>query len=337
MKTIYIKTTEACNLDCPHCYTSGSKGKKVFWDVNKVKAWLKDYIETLPKTEEIHFELHGGEPFVSKTEDLHDFIDFVRSYGERMSVGLTSNLVFKLTEDRMGVIKRLDGIGTSWDEKGRFKTEQDLNLWRENVKTIKEATDVPFTCNVSMQSGLLKHKPDHLVMQFMHMGFDKLRFEKITLSGNAIVNRDIVPTNKAVNDFLCDLHVYLKKYPDVRKRIHIVNMEEIYLKFENRIMDAGTYFRKCESNVLTINADGNISGCPNDAPEIKYGVLSDKVETSLTSNKRIFQIAKEATLNDKCYECKLVNHCGGGCYKLHWDETGCPTPQKIFFDLLKKE
>ena len=32
---IYLKTTETCQLDCSHCFTSGSLGRKIYFDVDK--------------------------------------------------------------------------------------------------------------------------------------------------------------------------------------------------------------------------------------------------------------------------------------------------------------
>ena len=37
---IYLKTTETCQLDCAHCFTSGRSGKKVFFNVNNVKSFF---------------------------------------------------------------------------------------------------------------------------------------------------------------------------------------------------------------------------------------------------------------------------------------------------------
>ena len=338
MKTVYLKTTETCNLDCSHCYTSGSKGRKIFWDIEKVKTWINKLVESLPKNESVHFEIHGGEPFICKTSDLHDVIDFIRSYQRDFTVAITSNLVFNLTEDRLSVLSKLDGIGTSWDLKGRFENEDQLNLWKNNVRLIKEKfPNIPFCCNTTISTSvILLEDISSLIQMYLDLGFDRLRFEKITLSGNAIINRDVVPTNKQANDFLYRLHLLLKDNPSIRDRLDITNMEEIYSKFENRLMNSGTYFRNCESNLYTINADGTIGGCPNDGPITNYGNITEPIEKINKSDKRIFQIVKESTLYDECYECPLNNYCGGGCYKLHWDETGCPTPKKLLFKIIEE-
>lgn len=340
MKTIYLKTTETCNLDCPHCYTSGSKGRKVFWDVKKVKDWINRFIESLPKKESIHFEIHGGEPFISKTEDLLEVIQFIRSFNqEQYSIGVTSNLVFTLTQQRMAILDEVDGIGTSWDAEGRFNKPNQLPLWKQNINIIRKAfPDKHITCNTVLSKPLIDYYPFPNLMEriYLPLGFDAVRFEKITLSGSANINRDIVPFNGEVNNYLLGIHHHLEKNPHLRDRINVVNMEEIYTKFENRIMNSGTYFRQCERNLFTLNADGTIGGCPNDAPDIHYGEITHSIHRLNDSPNRMFQIIKESQRHDECYECSFIQYCGGGCYKLHWDETGCPTPKKLLSELKSK-
>ena len=45
------KTTETCNLNCKHCFTSGINGPKVYWNTNKIinidndKTWYDTNVE----------------------------------------------------------------------------------------------------------------------------------------------------------------------------------------------------------------------------------------------------------------------------------------------------
>ena len=38
---IYLKTTETCQLDCSHCFTSGSRGRKIYFNVDKTIDWFR--------------------------------------------------------------------------------------------------------------------------------------------------------------------------------------------------------------------------------------------------------------------------------------------------------
>lgn len=339
MKNIYIKTTETCNLDCPHCFTSGSQGAKVFWNIEKVKNWLAKLDRELPKDEMFVVALHGGEPFICKMEDLNSVADFVYSLDRETDLSASTNLVYKLTPDRLEFItKRLSGIMTSWDMVGRFQTEEQLKLWESNIKTIQDITKDPMFIKINTV----------LTKPFIHFGIDRyfnevifknnikyMDISKLTVHGSAKKNPAIVPTNKEVRDYFYQLHEYVEKH-NLRKEIVIDVLEDIYIKIEKKQMDSGTYFRQCETNLYTINANGTVSSCPNEAPTAIFGTIDDSIEKLHNSPKRIFQIHQETVLPDTCYKCDLLDYCGGGCYKQHWDETGCTTPKRLIRELINK-
>ena len=57
----YIKTTETCNLNCSHCYTSGKNGRKLYFNPTHVSHWVNQFASNRTA----HFEFHGGEPFLA--------------------------------------------------------------------------------------------------------------------------------------------------------------------------------------------------------------------------------------------------------------------------------
>ena len=61
---VYLKTTETCNLNCKHCFTNGTNGAKIYWDTNLVIDWITRLHKHTPDLDSIHFEFHGGEPFL---------------------------------------------------------------------------------------------------------------------------------------------------------------------------------------------------------------------------------------------------------------------------------
>ena len=62
---MYLKTTETCQLNCKHCFTSGSNGAKIYWNTDKIVDWIHRFRKDKPsKADSIHFEFHGGEPFL---------------------------------------------------------------------------------------------------------------------------------------------------------------------------------------------------------------------------------------------------------------------------------
>ena len=53
---IYLKTTETCQLDCSHCFTSGSRGRKIYFDVDKTVDWFRRLKNDITEIENIHIE-----------------------------------------------------------------------------------------------------------------------------------------------------------------------------------------------------------------------------------------------------------------------------------------
>ena len=94
--TFYLKTTETCNLNCLHCFTSGTSGAKIYWKPDLVKDWLKKFRNENPKdTDTAHCEFHGGEPFLAPVSQMLDVWQECKDLWPKMSWGVTTNLVFK--------------------------------------------------------------------------------------------------------------------------------------------------------------------------------------------------------------------------------------------------
>ena len=55
-----MKTTETCNLNCEHCFTSGINGKKIYFNPVKTAKWVNQL-----KADSVWCEFHGGEPFLA--------------------------------------------------------------------------------------------------------------------------------------------------------------------------------------------------------------------------------------------------------------------------------
>ena len=67
----YVKTTETCNLNCKHCFTSGTSGPKVYWDTTKIIKWFKAFRKfNYHKNDTAHLEFHGGEPFLVPVSEM---------------------------------------------------------------------------------------------------------------------------------------------------------------------------------------------------------------------------------------------------------------------------
>ena len=98
----YLKTTETCQLNCKHCFTSGINGKKIYFDHFKTIDFIKRFRQYFNKdTDTIHLEFHGGEPFLAPVSHMNKVYEECKDLWPNMSWGITSNLVFKLKEEHL--------------------------------------------------------------------------------------------------------------------------------------------------------------------------------------------------------------------------------------------
>lgn len=328
-RTVYLKTTETCNLNCKHCFTNGINGKKIFWNHNEIVNWITKLNATLKITDSVHFELHGGEPFLAPLETLEYVVEQSKKLNNNFTFAAATNLVYKLTDDiRFFIRDKLDnGISTSWDPDIRFKNNKQENLWLSNLKTLI-SDGINVTLNISISTSVINLDIEKLLIWIKSLGIQDLSFERITSHGNASNNNSIVPNNRDVDNWYLRLHEASEKL-GARKWFNNTLLEEVYVKFEKRISNSGTFYRACEERLFTINADGTIAGCPNSAPDSIYGNIKDSISSLLTSPGRIETMAKEKMRNELCLSCNVFEFCGSGCYQLQWDGYICPSPKTL--------
>ena len=326
MIVFYVKTTETCNLNCEHCFTSGSKGRKIFFNPEDTAKFVNHW-----GNEEIHIDFHGGEPFLAPLDDMKRFHTLVRDVNPSSSIGVTTNLTFKLTPEKVSFIQNeLSGrICTSWDEGIRWTNVRQYDLWKKNVRLLI-GLGVDVKVNVSMNTKLMKRSPAGVLALFRELGIREIAFERLTHDGTAERNPHIFPTNKAIDDWIWEMD----KVND-RDYFDNVLLESVYAKFEGKGNRNSTFCRGCEKIMFTINADGTVAGCPNSAPTAHYATIYDSKESVLASPERACMIATEAYQNPECISCEVFGQCGGDCYKLNWD-TQCPAPKRLMYGLNNK-
>jgi len=332
MNVIYLKTTETCNLNCKHCFTSGKNGAKIFWDFEKTSDWLRRLSQTL-MSEHVHVEFHGGEPFLADINSLKYVYDSSKNLWPSMSWGATTNLTYKLTPEIIEFIQGPLGnrIATSWDTDIRFSNQRQYDLWRMNVARL---IDIGVTVKlfVSVSSGLLKWDPEDFLEWVRDLGVKELSLERITYDGNARVHPDIFPLNSEQDTWFLKLH---QASEALGARNWFVNefLETVYDKFSNGVTNSGTFCRDCEEKLFTVNADGTIAGCPNSAPTSTFGHINDDINALLSDPRRINNIACEKNRNPICFSCDVFSYCSGDCHQLPWQDNVCGAPKSLMRQL----
>ena len=76
---VYLKTTDTCQLNCNHCFTNGSNGKKGFFDVPKTIEFFHKLKEYRPYLRTGNISFHGG---LLMTIILDGLIKRLKIFGE---------------------------------------------------------------------------------------------------------------------------------------------------------------------------------------------------------------------------------------------------------------
>ena len=194
---IYLKTTETCQLDCSHCFTSGSRGRKIYFDVDKTINWFRRLKNDITEIESIHIEFHGGEPFLAPLVDMWSLWRGTYNLWANPSYGICTNLVFTLDDAKLEFIDTaLQGqIGTSWDPSIRFANPQQYDLWHKNINILTSNPKNYVSLFISLSKDVIEKRPIEL-LQFAHsLNIDALHLERITINGSARKNNSIIPSN----------------------------------------------------------------------------------------------------------------------------------------------
>ena len=333
---MYLKTTETCQLNCAHCFTSGRSGQKIYWNTDKLVDWIHRFRKEKPAAQDsIHMEFHGGEPVLLPVGQMRKGYDACDGFWDQMSWGATTNLVFKLKDQHMDFIKGPLGnrLGTSWDRKIRFENKNQYNLWHKNVKTLL-ADGVTIRLFISLTKDTLAKDPIVLLRWCRRLGVQEVSLERLTNNGSAREASEIFPSNKELDEYFLKMHMQSEEH-GARDWFENDFLENVYAKFEKTMTTCGTFCRDCEQKLFTINGNGTIAGCPNSAPEQAFGSLDDSIDTLLKSPKRIRTILEEKMRNPNCLSCPVSRFCGGDCHQLGWDGDICGAPKSLMMELAK--
>ena len=266
---IIFSTTNACNLNCPHCFVKKSSEKL---DIQKAKDLIEECCKfqdssNFPFINKIGFT--GGEPFLYK-----DFL-------------------FEVTKFAIEKDFLFDQIMTNgcW-----WKSEEELN------ETLQQLFEIGYDGKIGLSWDIFHNQDEEKIKIFIEQvhavfGSDSLVIQTV---------KPFVQNPKKMTDEEMSL---LEKSQKLEKTIKSLFPEvPLYVlpqSFESenpKCWQSKKWFKEdfCQGpgNILFVHSDGNISPCcgfANENPQLFIGKITDSIET-------ILQNAKSNKMIQLCFE-----------------------------------
>ena len=326
---IYIKTTEACQLTCKHCYIGDHRKKLALFDEYKTADWVKRFLDYHKIDEStINFSFHGGEPFLSPISKMRTFTEAF----PKGAFDTTTNLCYRLTDEFFAFVlgtfhdpeQNHPFIKTSYDYKIRF-TPCQLELWKNNISILTHH-DIDVRVITCLTKPLIDEvEPVQLLDFFFHLGIREIHFER--LSANTTDDKSLMPDYRKQDAWLTEF------YEINRGTLFVDNFEELEYACKN--IHINCRCRQCMKNVITINADGSIGGCPNSAPNHFFTSIEEDPKELYKNKLRNELIHREEIRHIECYACDLYQICNGDCHQLDWQGDICPAPKQLIYAIQK--
>jgi radical SAM protein with 4Fe4S-binding SPASM domain len=330
---VYLKTTDTCQLNCSHCFTNGKNGKKGWFNVPQTINFFKELYRYYPKYEGGNISFHGGEPMLCPTELLFEAWYGIKDLWPNIWWSIQTNLTYAMTPAKLSVLETIcnKSWGTSWDMDIRWENSKQKELWADNLKSLT-GNGHQVTVMVCLNKNLIEQKePIEIIEELASLGVQNVNFERLTHNGNALKNKDIFPGNKDLDRWLLKMWNQSVEH-NTHHYIHNMFLESILTSTVHNTY-SGCRSRQCEQKIFTINADGTIGGCPNDATENFYGSIYDPIENIIFSPRRMCNIQKEATRHPVCASCPVYDICNGDCHQLSWEGDVCASPKSLMTHL----
>lgn len=329
MKIIYIKTTESCNLYCKHCYINDFKKNTSFFNQIQTKIWIQKYLSYF-NNEDILINFHGGQPFLCNLNKIQyiceAFPSAIKSATSNL-INLNSNILTLILKYFKDPIYNQPFIKTSWDYKIRFNGNQQ-DIWTDHVKTLLQ-NNVYVKVIICLTSLLIKQvDPEDFLYYFLNLGVNEIDFERLT--DNTTEDKSLIPNYIQQNNWLQKIYEFNKIY-----NLKIGLFENIK-NAANKIY-VGCRNRSCMKDVVTINANGTIGGCPNIALLYPYSSINEQPQHIFNNQLRNKLIKQQQYKNNNCYSCNFYQNCNGDCFQLSWQNNICPMPKNILFKYLNKQ
>lgn len=307
-------SSSICNLNCDYCFY---KDKSLSNNLSMTDAVLEKYIMTYINTSTqntVTFIWQGGEPTLCKVDFFKKVVNLQHKYKGNKTIYNTIQTNGVLLDDEFVAFFKehgflvgisIDGPQNLHDVNRTYKNHK--GTYQDVVKAIEllKAYEVDFnTLTVINKSNynFAKEVYQHL----KSLGSTYMQFIPLTGVEDRI-------NAEEYGKFLIDLFEAWKE--DIGQ-INIQHIDQWYMCFLGYRPNLCVFTREC-GDQLIIEQNGDIYSCDHyvDHNHKLGNILTDDLVCMLNSPTQVKFTLNKSNLPSKCYECKYLFACNGGCPK----------------------
>ena len=337
MATFQINITNRCNLACPFCYAFRNNQVITKEIMDKAVEFIINKIKLEPKDTPHNINFSGGELFTGAYELIPGAIRTIkeRCSEDRITYTIQSNLTALRIQDNEKaeeIISLLDSVGTSLYDL-EIVNKKQKQIFDDNIKYIQRLNK-KIEVMICVDYALLRYGQTYLYEMLVDKGIYNIEFERLSKPMELKSNykqgdSHSKPSNEEQSRWLTVAYKEYKEFQKKYPNFHIYMFDCM----ENAVNGIYHYehSRNCQKTWYTILPNGDIGNCPIKVEKPFYNLLTKKLDI----DKYNEIVAFEENVNPKCLDCVYYKYCKGDCCNMEWDNTGCPTPYKIF-DLIEE-
>jgi len=302
-----IALTYQCNNDCTHCYNARSRQ----FPSLSINEWYK-VIDKIWELSIPHIVFTGGEPTLS--EYLPDLIHYAENKG--IITGINTN-GRKLADDSFLtqlVSAGLDHIQITLESSNPKIHDQMVNYpgaWEETVAGIKNVLrkEVYMMTNTTMLKTNYGELPQTLDF-LAELGVPTVGLNALIYSGKG---KD-VGTGLSETQLAPLLEIAKEKTTRNSQKL-IWYTPTHYCRFNPITHDLG--IKGCSAALYNMCLEPNGDVLPCQSYYFPLGNILKNSWDSIWNHELSKQLRERKNLPQKCYQCELVQECGGGCPLSH--------------------
>lgn len=298
MKTLYVITTNQCQLSCPFCYTKFIPSFNESKEASHIDIDMA--AEVINIREYDHVIFHGGEPLLYP-DIVMGIMDKVKK--KDVVFGIQTNLAFKdLSKDQLKCLYRMKhGYGTSYSI-DRFPDDILKNNIIHNIHMLN-TVGIRSNIIVTITEDQINKQNPYALKSFL----DSLDTDYI------IFERPILPINTLKTEYkkCTQLYEEVDKYLETCYKIFDRDKTNIFSLVSNSVRtNSPMYDNHCSFWTETLYYDRLKMGCPS------------------LEKKKVDDRAKMI----ECLQCDYYKYCKGDCECFNY---ACAFPKKTFSAVLK--